>query len=129
MLRDNDIFFSLFLIFSLSPSFTAVDRILLLCPGSLCHVDKESETAADVTSRGRVDAKQASPYMCQSGYYLRSCVEILRLSWIMSKIFNQTANESFLSKLMNFIDPVFRYYLFRDNSLRMARGLLTCYKN
>lgn len=29
----------------------------------------------------------------------------------MSKIFNQTANESFLSKLTNLVDPVFRCYI------------------
>lgn len=82
-MRELTIFFFLFFFtFSLSLflSFTAVDRILHLCRGSLCHVDKESETAADVTSRGRVDAKQARPYICQSGYYLRSCAEILWLS-------------------------------------------------
>jgi len=74
------------------------------------RIDKENETAADVSS-GRVDAEQAPPYICRSGYYLRSCAEILRLSRITSEIFNLAANKSLLSKLTNLVNRVFRSYI------------------
>lgn len=47
----------------------------------------------------------------RSGYYLRSCAEILRLSRIMGEIFNRAANESLLSKLTNLVNRVFRRYI------------------
>jgi len=64
-------FFFFFLLLS-----RTVDHPPFMPWGSLRRVDKESETAADV-SNGRVDAKQARLYVCSSGYYLRSCAEIL----------------------------------------------------
>jgi len=75
------------------------------------RIDKESETAADVFN-GRVDAEQAPLYIyAQSGYYLRRCAEILRLSRITGEIFNRAANESLLSKLTNLVNRVFRHYI------------------
>lgn len=61
----------------------------------------------------------------RSGYYLRSCAEILRLSRITGEIFNRIANESLLSKLTNLVNRVFRRYVCHVITLAMlfmARG-------
>lgn len=62
----------------------------------------------------------------QSGYYLRSCAEILRLSRITSEIFNRAVNESLLSKLTNLVNHVFRSYICHVitpcDALFMTRG-------